>query len=66
MRYDVLESLISVSLKAGNFIRHYYENRDFTVSEKNDHHDLVTNVDKQSQKIIVDELSSRFSTIPII
>lgn len=66
MKYDILESLISVSLKAGNFIRHCYESREFSVSEKKDSHDLVTDVDKESQKIITDELCSRFSDIPII
>jgi myo-inositol-1(or 4)-monophosphatase len=66
MKYDVLESIISVSLKAGNFIRHYYESREFRVSEKKDCHDLVTNVDRESQEIITTELSSRFPGIPVI
>ncbi|MDD3656192.1 MAG: inositol monophosphatase family protein [Atribacterota bacterium] len=66
MKYDILESIISVSLKAGNFIRHYYESREFRVSEKKDCHDLVTNVDRESQEIITTELSNRFPDIPVI
>ena len=66
MKYDILESLISVSLKAGSLIRHYYGGKDFKVSEKKDNHDLVTTADLESQEIIINELSSRFPDIPII
>ncbi len=66
MKYDILESLISVSWQAGSYICHYYESREFGVSEKNDSHDLVTNVDRESQRIIQEELSRRFPDIPII
>lgn len=66
MKYDVLESMISIAMNAGNFVRHYYDNRDFSISEKEDNHDLVTDVDLGSQQIISTELSSRFPDIPII
>lgn len=66
MEYDVLESIIGVALKAGGHIRHCYEGKDFQVAQKTDNHDLVTNVDLESQKIITDELSCRFPDIPII
>ncbi len=66
MRYDVLESLISIALKAGSLVRHYYGSKDFKVAEKKDNHDLVTDVDLESQKIIIAELSGRFPEIPIV
>ena len=66
MKYDVLESIINVALNAGNYIGHYYEGRGFKVSEKKDSHDLVTDVDRESQRIITTELSRRFPDISII
>ena len=66
MEYDVLESIIGVALKAGSHICHYYGSKDFRVAQKKDNHDLVTNVDLESQKIITAELSGRFPDIPII
>jgi len=66
MKHDLLESMVSVSLRAGNFIRHHYEGGEFGVSEKKDSHDLVTNVDQESQRIIQEELSKRFPGIPIV
>jgi myo-inositol-1(or 4)-monophosphatase len=66
MNNDVLESMIGVAMNAGNFVRHYYSSRDFGISEKKDSHDLVTDVDRESQKIISSELSSRFPDISII
>jgi myo-inositol-1(or 4)-monophosphatase len=66
MEYDVLESMISIAMNAGNFVGHYYDSRDFSISEKEDNHDLVTDVDRESQRIISAELSSRFPDIPII
>ncbi len=66
MKYDLLESMISISLKAGNYIRHHYEGREFGVLEKKDSHDLVTNIDRESQKIIQEELSHRFPDVPIV
>jgi myo-inositol-1(or 4)-monophosphatase len=66
MTQEVLESIISVALRAGNFVRHHFECGEFDVSEKKDSHDLVTNIDKESQKIIQEELRYRFPDIPII
>ena len=66
MKHDVLESIISIAMNAGNHILHYYDNRDFSISEKKDSHDLVTDVDRESQQIISTELNSRFPEIPII
>jgi myo-inositol-1(or 4)-monophosphatase len=66
MKYDLLETMITVSLRAGNFIRHYYELGEFGVSEKRDSHDLVTNIDHESQRIIQEELIRRFPDIPIV
>ena len=66
MKYDLLESMVSISLRAGNFIRHHYESGEFGVLEKKDSHDLVTNIDRESQRIIKEELSHRFPGIPIV
>lgn len=66
MKHDLLESMIGVSLRAGNRVRHYFEGGEFDVSEKRDSHDLVTDVDRESQKIIQEELSIRFPHIPIV
>ncbi len=55
MKHDILESIISVALKAGNYIRLYYESGDYGVSAKLDSHDLVTNIDHESQNIIQEE-----------
>jgi myo-inositol-1(or 4)-monophosphatase len=66
MKHDKLESIISIALRAGNFIRLHYERGDFGVSEKMDSHDLVTNIDNESQKIIQEELKARFPNISII
>lgn len=60
------ESLIDISLKAGSLILEFYRNKDFKISEKNGIYDLVTDVDKRSQQLIIDELSSKFPEIPII
>lgn len=66
MKHDLLETLISISLKAGDMVRHSYEGGEFGIAEKKDSYDLVTNVDHQSQKIIQEELYRRFPDIPVL
>ena len=62
----MLESLIEIISKAGELILDFYKKKDFKISEKGDGHDLVTDADKKSQQLIVNELSSKFPDIPII
>lgn len=66
MKHDKLESIISIALRAGNYIRMYYESGDYGISEKMDSHDLVTNIDHEAQKIIQEELKDRFPDIFIM
>lgn len=66
MKHDILESMISISLRAGSLVQHYYQSREFGVSIKKDKHDLVTDIDRESQRIIKEELQKRFPNIPII
>lgn len=66
MVYDLLESMITAAMNAGNYVRYCYENRDFSVSEKRDSHDLVTDADRESQRIIIAQLKDRFPDIPVV
>ncbi len=66
MSYDPLESIISISLRAGHLIRHRFEEGEYSVEEKKDTHDLVTMIDRESQEVIYEELTKRFPGIPII
>lgn len=65
-QFEMLGSMISISLKSGNFLRYSFENGQYEVSRKRDNYDLVTEVDIKSQKIIQEELAEKFPGVLII
>ena len=57
MNSVLLEGIIDTAKKAGAFIRQERENFSYTKVEVKGLNDLVSYVDKTSEKIIVDQLS---------
>lgn len=63
---STFEAIIESVLMAGDILRKYYENGNFSISKKTISYDLVTTADKESQEIIISYLSSKFPRIPIL
>lgn len=61
----MLSDIINISKEAGELIRSKYETN-FTLEFKTNESDLVTNVDKASEKIIVDFVKKKYPTHGII
>ena len=66
MSHSILETMITVAFRSGDILRKYFENNNYSVSQKTNSFNLVTTADKESQKIIVSTLSSLHPGIAII
>ncbi len=65
--YTELKGLmIYASKKAGSVLLKHFKDRDFGVSQKSINADLVTNVDKEAQEVLLDIFSKKYSDIPIV
>jgi myo-inositol-1(or 4)-monophosphatase len=66
MAYSIFETMITIGFRSGDILREYFENHNYSISQKTSSFDLVTTADKESQKIIVCALSSRHPGIAVI
>ena len=66
MSSDILETMIIASLAGGSILNKYFEEENFSVSQKSVSYDLVTSADRESQEKIISILSGRFPQIPIV
>ena len=66
MSYSIFETMILLAFQSGNILEEYFKNNNYSVSQKTSSFDLVTTADKESQKIIINTLSSRYPEIAII
>ena len=66
MSHSILETMITLAFQSGNLLEEYFENHNYSISQKTSSFDLVTTADKESQKIIVSTLSSYYPKIAII
>jgi len=66
MSHSILETMITLAFQSGNILEEYFENHNYSISQKTSSFDLVTTADKESQKIIVSTLSSYYPEIAII
>ncbi|MFY9303426.1 MAG: hypothetical protein WBH59_08560, partial [Atribacterales bacterium] len=60
MSSDILETMIIASLAGGSILKKYFEEENFSVSQKSVSYDLVTSADRESQEKIISILSGRF------
>ena len=58
--------MIEAAKRAGAELKEYFKTREFKVTQKSMNADLVTEVDKRAQDIIIKILSDKFPKIPII
>ncbi len=66
MPYTIFETMSTLAFQSGNILEKYFENNNYSVSQKTSSFDLVTTADKESQKIIVSTLSSYYPEIAVI
>ena len=66
MSYSIFETMITVGFRSGDILREYFENHNYSISQKTSSFDLVTTADKESQKVIIATLSSCYPEIAIV
>ena len=66
MSHSIFETMISVAFRSGDILRKYFENYNYSISQKTSSSDLVTTADTESQKVIATTLSSRYPEIVIV
>jgi len=66
MSHSILETMITVAFRSGDILRKYFENNNYSISQKTNSFNLVTTADKESQKVIIATLSSCYPEIAII
>ncbi len=60
------DTMIQAAKKAGRELEEYFKTKKFEVTQKSMNADLVTEVDKKAQDIIIEILSDKFPKIPIV
>lgn len=66
MSYSIFETMISVAFRSGDILRKYFENHNYSISQKTSSSNLVTTADTESQKVITATLSSCYPEIFIL